>query len=289
MDVSKEKQKFWTNKKNYKNLVEIIPLKTPPNLLIEPTNRCTFRCIFCPTGDKNLLKEVGRPLGDMSLELFKKIVCDLQTFPDKLERIHLYKDGEPLLNPKLPEMIKHLKEADVCNEVSTTTNVSLLTEELAIKLIESGLDSIRISVESMSNEGYRKLTRSKCDFDEVKQKVELLDNVKRDLRCKNPSIFTKIIDFNLTDQEKKNFYEEFSKISDEIDIIIPVNWNGSHRKDFTLGQKNYAVKDKKNLLQQREVCPRPWYTMAINFNGQVSICCIDWSNKTIIGNVVNKN
>ncbi len=236
MDGSKEKRKFWTNKNNYKNLVDIVPLKTPINILIEPTNRCNFRCIFCPTGDKNLLKEIGRPVGDMSLELFIKIICDLQAFPDKLERIHLYKDGEPLLNPNLPEMIKHLKEVDICNEVSTTTNASLLTEELAIKLIESGLDSIRISIESMVNEGYRKLTRSECDFDKVKQKVELLNKVKRDLNRENPSIFTKIIDFNLSEQEKKKFYEEFSKISDEIDIITPVNWNGSHRKDFTLGQ-----------------------------------------------------
>ncbi len=29
--------------------------------------------------------------------------------------------------------------------------------------------------------------------------------------------------------------------------------------------------------------------MAINFNGLVSVCCIDWSYKTIIGNVVNKS
>lgn len=120
-------KKLLTNKNRYTSLAKRIPLKTPLSLLIEPTNRCNFCCVFCPTGNKNLLRIADRPLGDMDLKLFKKIVCDLRSFPDKLERISLYKDGEPLLHPDLPKMIKILKDANVCNEVSTTSNAALLS------------------------------------------------------------------------------------------------------------------------------------------------------------------
>ena len=35
-----------------------------------------FKCVFCPTGDSELLKSVNRPKGMMDLDLFKKVVDD---------------------------------------------------------------------------------------------------------------------------------------------------------------------------------------------------------------------
>lgn len=264
-------------KNGYTRLAEKIPLNTPLSLLIEPTNRCNFRCIFCPTGDREHLREVGRPSGDMSLELFRKIVSDIQSFPDKLKRISLYKDGEPLLHPDLPEMIKILKDADVCNDVSTTSNAALLTEELAAKLIESGLDSIRFSVVSMSDEGYKKLTRTTCDYETVRENIKIRYRVRHDLLDRsNPIIYIKIVDFdfNLSEEERQKFCEDFSIISDQMSIDAPMNWDGSHRRDLTLGKKKYIDMDEETSLQQRQVCPRPWYTMTINFNGLVSVCVL---------------
>ena len=70
------------------NLGEKAPLPGPMLMYLEPTNLCNIRCAFCPTGDKPLLKQVGRPGGVMKWELFTKIVDDLKQFPQKLKMVN---------------------------------------------------------------------------------------------------------------------------------------------------------------------------------------------------------
>ncbi len=68
----------------------------------------------------------------------------------------------------------------------------------------------------------------------MKQNIERLYKIRGKLGRSNPSIFMKILDFNLSDQEKQEFHEVFSNFSDEISIQQPHNWDGHHEQDFTL-------------------------------------------------------
>ena len=285
MNEDREPKKYWTNEERYKTLAEIIPLKTPLSILLEPTNRCNFRCKFCPTGHKNLLEKVGRPLGDMKIEFFKKIIHDIQEFPDKMDKISLYKDGEPLLHPFLPEMIEIIKNADICKEVSVTSNTALLTKDLAIKMVKSGLDSFRVSFEALSDVRYKELTQTNTKNAKIKENIKNLYLARIELKKTNPSIYIKINDYKLTDQEKSMFYSEFSDIADELSIEKFMNWDNSHGLQLQLQQNKKSDSVNKENLHRRQVCPRPWYTLAINFNGKVSICCVDWSYNTIVGDL----
>ena len=130
----------------YKKLYDLLPLETPLSLLIEPTNICNFQCVFCPTGNTDLLNLVNRPKGMMNLSLFKKIINDLCEFKQKVKKIYLYKDGEQFLNPDLFEMIKYVKSKNVAESVETTSNGSLIDHKKSIELIESDLDAIRFSI-----------------------------------------------------------------------------------------------------------------------------------------------
>jgi len=53
--------------KNYINKNKFIQ-DFPIFLIIEPTNNCNFDCIMCPRPN------MTRPIGNMSLDLFKKII-----------------------------------------------------------------------------------------------------------------------------------------------------------------------------------------------------------------------
>ena len=98
-------------------LKEVLPLKVPLRVWIDPTNVCNFKCTFCPTGDDDLLKSVSRPKGQMTMETYKKVIDELEAmvikYKSKPIQISLYKDGEPLLNKNLPEMIKMLREKKI--------------------------------------------------------------------------------------------------------------------------------------------------------------------------------
>ncbi|MEI8246728.1 MAG: radical SAM/SPASM domain-containing protein [Lentisphaerota bacterium] len=262
-------------------LADIIPLQTPFLLFLEPTNLCNFKCKFCPTGNTDLLKKVGRRPISMSMALLKKIVKDLKEFPEPLKSLVLYKDGEPLLHPEFPEMYRYLKDSGVAKQFRVTSNGSLLNPELNRRLIDAGLEWIRISVEAVSAEKYLEFSSYKLDYE------KFIDNL-RDLyeRRNQCHIHIKIINIGLTEEEKEKFFSDFSSICDTCGIENPHGWSNGDMKDFTLGGEQVSM-DGIPLLE-RDVCPQPFFSLAINSNGTVSICCVDWAHETVIGDL-NKN
>ena len=69
-------------------------------------------------------------------------------------------------------------------------------------------------------------------------------------------------------------------------IFKLMGWSYSGVKDFTLGT-NPDTYDGLPFTE-KEVCPYPFYVMAVNFDGSVSLCGNDWSHSTVVGNL-NQN
>jgi sulfatase maturation enzyme AslB (radical SAM superfamily) len=94
-------------------LYKSIPLAVPLSLHIDPCNICNFKCAFCPTSDNALLASMNRFKGVMPLELFCTIIDDIEKEVRSnnvmLQQLHLYKDGEPLLNNRFIEMAAYAK------------------------------------------------------------------------------------------------------------------------------------------------------------------------------------
>ena len=159
-------------------LNKVLPLKMPISILIDPSNRCNFKCSFCPTGHKELLKSVGREEKIMSINSMNKIVDDLIVWKQKTgkipKQIGFYKDGEPLLNKNLFYFISKISKNNLTERTYLTTNAALLNETKCIELINSGLNEVRISVEHVHDEGYQDVTRTKTPYSRVKENVGLL-------------------------------------------------------------------------------------------------------------------
>jgi len=270
---------------NIKTQLYKLPFQTPIEVMIDVANICNFRCLFCPTGDPELLKSVGRPQGIMDFKLFCKIIDDINEFDRKVEILHLYKDGEPFLNDRLGEMIAYTKSKNIAKSVETTSNGSLIDESKAIEIIEAGLDWIRISVAHINNDGYKKITQTYSDYETIRKNVEFLFYEKTK-RKSSLGIHTKILDVRFTFSEIKKFLEDFGKISDLVTRDTLMGWSLSEVKDFTLG---LSIKTGTDgfipLNKNRKVCPVSFYMMTINFNGIVTVCCVDWSWGTVIGDV----
>jgi radical SAM protein with 4Fe4S-binding SPASM domain len=265
---------------NRQPLQELIPLSTPFVVFIEPTNLCNLRCVFCPTSDKKLLSHVGRPAGMMPMKLFEKIVKDLSEFESPTKKIHLYKDGEPLLHRNLTDMLTLLKQSQVTERIWLKTNGSLLNPELNERLISTGIDWIGISVEAVDAEGYSKVSGVRLDY------KKFVDNI-RDLfqRRRQCVIYIKIVDVNLKQEDKDKFYHDFMPISDYCAVENLMGLSYTDSKDFMLG----TTPDTQDGLPlvEKQVCPYPFYEMCVNFNGDVSVCCADWAHQTVVGNVNN--
>ena len=266
------------------NLKDVIPLRTPFLIFIEPTDKCNFKCKFCPTGDINLMKNTPtRNSGNMDFSLYKKVIDDISEFDDNIKMIQLYKDGEPLLHPQFTDMVKYAKSKSYINTVATTTNASLLNKDLSLKIIDSGLDRVNISIEGVNSEQYLNISRIKIDFKKLVDNIEFLYKNKTHLH-----IYIKIVGNNLSDNDKKDFYKVFGNIADSIFIenIIPI-WSGIDVYNNDVKNNNLSNMGEKDI-KYKNVCPNIFYSFAVNSDGSISPCCADWSRKFDIGNIKNK-
>lgn len=257
-------------------LEDVIPLDTPYTLAIDPSNVCNFKCNFCAIQYKK--EELPFRKQFMDIELFKKIIDDLTQFPERLKVLRINGQGEPLLNPNLPDMIRYAKEKKVADFVEIITNGSKLCPSLNQKLIDSGIDRIRISIEALDSEGYKDICGANIEFS------ELLSNIKdlheRSGKCE---IYCKIVDVAVpTEADKNRFIELFGEICDRffIDNVIPL-WS-----DFDELKINSSVTGVHGqVVRNVNVCPFPFYSLIINPDGEVTVCCADWKRKLIVGDL----
>lgn len=257
-------------------LDEVIPLDMPYVLFIEPTNLCNMHCQFCPTGDRNLKKM--RPNGSMPWKRYCKVIADIEEFGKKLKRINFYKDGESLINKDFCGMVKLAKEKKVSESLWLKTNGLLLNPALNQGLIDSGLDMIGISVTHITKEGYKRISDVDVDYEKFKENIR--DLYKRRKECK---IYIKIADTGLSRLDKDMFYKEFGEISDYVAVEGLHGWSMSDIKDFKMGTESKTFDGIP--LRQKIVCPWPFYELAVNWDGSVSLCNEDWSHGTIVGNI----
>ena len=258
-------------------LEEEIPLNTPLSIFIEPSDKCNFKCKFCPTSNLELMKSInGRNYGNMDFDLYKKIIDDLAEFDDNIKLLHLYSDGEPLLNKHFYKMVEYAKKSSKINRIDTTTNAYLLNEELSLKIIEAGIDRINISIEGINEEQYLNIANAKIDFQKLVDKITFLYNNKN--KCE---ISIKIPGNYLISDNKKRFYDIFGNICDFIFIenIVPV-WYDFNYDGINVETNKSVIGEEVDYVS---VCPSIFYSFAINSNGSVSPCCADWGRKLIIG------
>jgi radical SAM protein with 4Fe4S-binding SPASM domain len=263
---------------NRTKLEDVIPLSTPFLVFLDPSDLCNFKCKFCPTGDKDLIKQTERCPGLMDFDLYKKIIDDLCMFEKPIKVLRLYKDGEPLLNPRFADMVRYAKKRGCALQVDTTTNASLLHPARNLELIEVGLDRIYISLNGLSDESYREFTSYKINFN------KLVDNIRHFYEHRgNCLVCIKMVGDNLSPEDHNRFFEIFGNISDRIFIehIAPC-WPTFEMTDAT---PNKSVGIYGQEIKEVAVCPYIFYSLSINSDGKVSLCFLDWSRKLIVGDV----
>lgn len=262
---------------NRTKLETVIPLNTPFIIFIDPSDKCNFRCKFCPTGNVELMKNTkGRNFGIINFDLYKKIIDDLKDFDNKIKVIRLYKDGEPLLNPNFPDMIKYAKDSGSVERVDTTTNASLLTKDLSKKIINAGLDRINISIEGMNPKQYLDFSRVKLNFNKLVENIAFFYENRN--QCE---MIIKINGDIITENQKEEFYNIFGDIADGVNIESVMScWPEFELDNINV---NYDRGIYGNDIKEAIVCPYVFYSMSVNSSGVASACYLDWERKLIIG------
>ncbi len=105
---------------------------------IETTSICNRKCVYCPN------HSYQRPAGYLEERFFYKLIGELEEINfSGILAPHFY--GEPLLDKRIVEFIAHAREKLPAVFIELFTNGDFLTYELFIKLIDAGVDVIRVS------------------------------------------------------------------------------------------------------------------------------------------------
>lgn len=272
------KDKTWINRNQRQYLKDIIPLDTPLSLEVEPTGFCNFQCSYC---NHSLSKDLQRPTKHLPMDLYKKFINGAKEFPCKFKTITFGGGGEPLLNNDIYEMISLANP--VTDETCILTNGSLLTKERIDKLIASNLTTLRVSLQGICEEDYKKTCQFKINFEEFLKNLDYLykNKGKTKVVLKMPDI---AID---TDEKKKKFHEIFEDKCDS--LIIQVISKLVNDIDYT----NIQIHSDESLygekLQQIEVCPRIFLTMTMDQEGNIFPCSHAYYDMTTpkIGNIAD--
>lgn len=246
----------------------------PYSIMIEPTSKCNYSCPMCA---KN---ELGQEFRNQNI--------DGSTFDGLIDEIKgscviafLWNFGEPLMNPKLTDMIEILSKERIYSVVST--NASLLDSEKSGELLKSGLNHLIISLDGTNAEEYGKL-RPGGNFEKV------LSNVRKmsELCTRYNSSMLIELQFIIT-SANENSINRMGRIGEELGVDVVTLRKCSIRSEeghISLGAKNkeYSYGEFAPKICGRS-CYKVYSQSLVLSNGDIVPCCDVEEKRNVMGNL----
>lgn len=263
----------------------------PIHIQLEPTSICNLSCRTCSYREK-----VTNPR-NLSFDDFKKIYDNIRPVKLTLSGV-----GESFLNPEIFKMIRYAK--DNGTNVNTSSNGTVIYK-MADKVVDSGLDLLKISIDADNGETYQKV-RDADLFDKVIEGVKEVVRLKREKGSELPYIrFQFVI-------QKANYKEIPGVIKlahdlgvDAINFQILEVTGIEERWEELVGDMSYErlleeVKEGEKLAKKLGVltnlrqikrklpdywqkystrkgvpqqCKLPWFSTYIDIDGNLKPCC----------------
>jgi cyclic pyranopterin phosphate synthase len=122
------------------------------SLRISVTDACNIRCQYCMPAEQVQFLRADQQL---SMPQFARLVRALVPLGVRNFRIT---GGEPLVRRDVPELLQTLSKIEGVEELALTTNGMLLAEQLPA-LVQSGLQRVNISLDTLSDATFKTLSR----------------------------------------------------------------------------------------------------------------------------------
>lgn len=243
--------------------------KFPNKMLIEVSNACNHACSFCA------YTTMERPNKIMNYDLFKKIIKEAIEL--KVEEFGLHGGSEPLTCKNIEEYISFAK-SEGAKYVYISTNGSIGNKERMESLLDSGLDSIKFSVNAGNRESYKNI-HGKDSFEKV------IENIKHALKYRkenniNIKIMISFVETLSNKGEFSSLKDMFKNDIDEYHFSAALNQSGQMD-----GEGFLALQDIPGF----EICWAPFNQITVTVEGYLRACCNDYNNLLVLDNLKNNS
>jgi len=249
------------------------PPEFPERLHIQTISYCNAKCLFCAY--PRVTDRITH--GIMEDGVYKKIIDECALYKPK--RVALLLMNEPLLDRKLPERIAYAKDKlGKETEVTITSNGSILTPKIVNRLIDSGLDRIKISIQGLTKDTYEKIMG--LSYERTFGGIHLLSNILKERKAHRPKVVLSMVNVGHNEDEIRRYKHYWRKKGIKATSVAFENKGGNIEESVELAPFG---------MQARKKCYRFNRCAYIVYNGDVILCCADWSRSVILGNVKEKS
>ncbi len=252
----------------------------PYVLSIEPTNLCDLHCPHCETGAGTLTRAAGY----MDMELYRAI---LQLNQDHLLYLLLYGQGEPLLHPHFPEMVRLAKKQGIC-VVSSTNAQRLADSSYAREIVASGLDALSISADGLTQTTYE-LYRRGGSLEKVRNGLAALRAARRARGGRTPRLYLQFVVMRHNESELPKLRAAAAEWGADRVLVKSLYLRSVEEAEEILPAeeryRRYRRLEGRWLRKGKSTrpCPRLWYSSVIHWDGNVVPCCFDKDGTHLLG------
>lgn len=244
----------------------------PISLSVEPTNLCNLKCPECPSGTNTL----NRPRLYLSWPQYKKTVDETAPW---LTYLQLFFQGEPFMHPKIFDFIAYATSKNIYT--ATSTNGQFITKYNSIKLVQSGLKRIIISIDGVTQKTYEQY-RVGGSLDLATASIQHIIKARKQLNKKYPMIIVQFVVFKSNEDEVDNIKrlsQEWGGDSCEIKTAQFESFEqGNSEMPENVSLSRYRKsKNGTYYLNRKKVfkCRRIWNSAVISAENKVLPCCFD--------------
>ncbi len=245
----------------------------PSQVMLDITEVCNLACVHCTHPVFKQSDYYAKAMLDP--ELNTKMVKEVSKYGRNITKYIRYtSNGEPLVHPKSYEMINYaVDHSDT--KVTLTTNGTLLNEKKMLRLLNSGLHMIDISIDAIKPETYAKV-RVNGDLNKTQSNVLKLINLIQKSTYKTQLIVS-FVEQKLNVDESDEFRDYWINQGVK-DVVI----RKLHTNSGSLSSSFHPEIYKKNQKIERRPCLYPWERVVITAKGHLNYCPTDWFGQATI-------
>lgn len=244
-------------------------------IYVEITNFCNLKCSFCPEGK--------REKDFLSVEKFDHIINEIKQYTNL---IALHVKGEPLLHPRLKEILEICKANNML--VNITTNATLLEKNLNVIIESKAVRQLNLSLHSITK-------NENTDSYNFEEYIGSVLNASKEILEKTDIIISYRL-WNL---------ENIEENSENYHILNSLSEAFSVENLFEIAKKEKFVKLAENAFLNQDLefvwpnleneiisdmgsCWGLRNQVAILVNGDVVPCCLDGDGEIKLGNIFDE-
>jgi len=238
--------------------------QTPNTAYIETTSACNLNCVMCPT--QRPAVKAHKPSAHLDIDLFRRLIDEIVVDLPTIATLYLHKDGEPLLHPRIVDMIEYAASRHA--NVILVTNATMLDDVMARAILATPLQQIRFSVDGLTRETFEKIRIQLPTNEFAGDGVDVgfhavMRNIQRFLALRQETgsgikVGIRTTEFKPTAGEITAYRAHWLGKVDFVDVAGLISWSGMLSKEGA---------------EKRQPCIAPWSAIVISADGHLVPCC----------------